>query len=155
MSEQLPDPASRVTLSDSRDRFGIPLPRIDWRISDAELRTVNRLGELFGAALVRVGEPRPIAEPWLTEENWRANMTDRAHPIGTTRMAEDPKEGVVDRNCAVHGVHGLFIAGSSTFPTSGHINPTLTIVALSIRLADHLKHNVLRARVQDHAALHS
>jgi choline dehydrogenase-like flavoprotein len=69
---------------------------------------------------------------------------DRAHPIGTTRMSENPKEGVVDFNGQVHGVEGLFIAGSSVFPTAGHANPTLMIVALSIRLADWLKANVLK-----------
>lgn len=146
VTEQVPDPASRVTLSDRRDHLGIRMARIDWRLADAELRSVRRFEELFGAALARLGEPRPVAEPWLTEESWRAGMIDRAHPSGTTRMADDPHEGVVDRNCAVHGVHGLYIAGSSTFPTSGHVNPTLTIVALSIRLADHLNDQVLRSR---------
>jgi choline dehydrogenase-like flavoprotein len=66
-------------------------------------------------------------------------------------MADDPREGVVDRNCAVHGVRGLYIAGSSTFPTTGHVNPTLPIVALSIRLAYHLKDQVLRSRANGRA----
>jgi choline dehydrogenase-like flavoprotein len=53
-------------------------------------------------------------------------------------MHDDPRFGVVDRNCRVHGIVNLFIAGSSVFPTAGYANPTLTIVALSLRLADHL-----------------
>jgi choline dehydrogenase-like flavoprotein len=148
LTEQVPDPDSRVTLSDRRDHLGVRMSRIDWHIADAELRSVRRLEELLGAALTRLGESRPVAEPWLAEESWRAAMTDRAHPIGTTRMADDPHEGVVDRNGAVHGVDGLYVAGSSTFPTSGHVNPMLTIVALSIRLADHLKDHLRRSHAQ-------
>jgi len=143
LTEQLPDRDSRVTLSDRRDDLGMRVARLDWRIAEAEVRSVRRLGELLGDALERVGEPRPVPQPWLSAEDWRAGMTDRAHPIGTTRMADDPREGVVDRNCAVHGVRGLYVAGSSTFPTSGHVNPTEMIVALSIRLADHIKNDVL------------
>jgi len=64
------------------------------------------------------------------------------HHIGTTRMHPDPKQGVVDQNCRVHGISNLHVAGSSVFPTSGHANPTLTIVALALRLADHLGRRV-------------
>jgi choline dehydrogenase-like flavoprotein len=66
-------------------------------------------------------------------------MRDIAHPIGTTRMADDPACGVVDAQCQVHGVNGLFVAGSSVFPTAGHANPTQMIVALAVRVADTLK----------------
>ena len=62
-----------------------------------------------------------------------------AHHMGTTRMHDDPRQGVVDRNSKVHGVDNLYVAGSSVFPTSGAANPTLTLVALTLRLADHLK----------------
>jgi choline dehydrogenase-like flavoprotein len=62
--------------------------------------------------------------------------------MGTTRMSEDPANGVVDSNCRVHGVKNLFVAGSSVFPSVGFSNPTLTIIALACRLADHLN-NVL------------
>ena len=70
-----------------------------------------------------------------------------AHTLGTTRMSNDPKAGVVDRNCQVHGVHGLYIAGGSVFPTSGHANPTLMILSLAIRLADTIKSQFLRRQV--------
>src|SRR5262245_5617132 len=65
--------------------------------------------------------------------------TDASHHLGTTRMSADPKTGVVDANCQVHGVDDLYIAGSSVFPTAGHANPTLTIAAMSLRLVDYLK----------------
>jgi choline dehydrogenase-like flavoprotein len=59
--------------------------------------------------------------------------------MGTTRMADSPEQGVVDANCRVHGVANLYIAGSSVFTTSGASNPTLTLVALALRLTDHLR----------------
>lgn len=70
-------------------------------------------------------------------------MTGAYHHMGTTRMADDPEQGVVNRDCRVHGIDNLYIAGSSVFSTGGWANPTLTIVALSLRLADHLKERVL------------
>ncbi len=73
-------------------------------------------------------------------------IIDMAHTLGTTRMSNDPKTGVVDRNCQVHGVHGLYIAGGSVFPTSGHANPTLMILSLAIRLADTIKARFQRLR---------
>jgi choline dehydrogenase-like flavoprotein len=78
---------------------------------------------------------------WLTEESdtWPASLSGANHHMGTTRMGDDPKSGVVDSNCCVHGIQNLYIAGSSVFPTAGSGVPTLSIVALSLRLADHLK----------------
>jgi choline dehydrogenase-like flavoprotein len=118
----------------------MPLSKLDWRISEQERQTVRRLGQLICQELQRLGLPQPVLADWLdAQENWRSQFVDRAHPTGTTRMSVNPKEGVVDSNCQVHGVAGLFIAGSSVFPTTGHANPTLMLVALSIRLADWLK----------------
>jgi len=142
--EQAPDPASRVTLSNRRDALGMPLPRIDWRIGELERRSVLRLGELIGLELKRIGLPEPSANIELSnDQDWRSSFVDACHHTGTTRMANSPQYGVVDRNCQVHGVAGLYIAGSSVFPTTGHGNPTLMIVALAIRLADWLKQSEL------------
>ncbi|WP_045876811.1 GMC family oxidoreductase [Pseudofrankia sp. DC12] len=138
--EQEPDPASRVTLSDRMDGLGVPISRVDWRVSERERISAGRLAGLLAEELGRLGYASPEPADWLKGgEAWPENIIDRAHPIGTTRMADSPRAGVVDRNCQVHDTEGLFVAGSSTFPTAGHVNPTLTIVALAIRLADHLK----------------
>jgi predicted dehydrogenase len=120
--------------------MGQPRARIDWRASDAEFATLGRMVELFVAEARRLGHQPPEVAPWLAGgvEAWRGSVHDMAHPIGTTRMASDPARGVVDADCQVHGVAGLSVAGSSTFATSGYMNPTLTIVALALRLADHL-----------------
>ena len=71
-------------------------------------------------------------------ENLEVAMSSH-HNMGTTRMNENPRLGVVDPNCKVHGISNLFMAGGSVFPTGGFANPTLTLIALAIRLADHLK----------------
>ena len=146
--EQVPDPARRVTLSNHRDALGMPLSRIDWRIDELERRSVLRLSELIGRELKRIGLPEHSANIGLSNNlDWRSSFDDSCHPTGTTRMANSPQHGVVDRNCRVHGVAGLYIAGSSVFPTAGHGNPTLMIVALAIRLADWLMQNEFRSLI--------
>ena len=140
--EQAPNISNRVTLAERTDALGMPISRIDWRIGELERRSVLRLGEVIGQELRRIGLPEHSPNTDLrTDSDRRSNFVDSAHPMGTTRMADSPKQGVVDRNCKVHGVDGLYIAGSSVFPTSGHSNPTLMIMALAIRLADWLKLN--------------
>ena len=140
MCEQLPNPDSRITLSDRRDPLGMRISRIDWRVSDEEARAMRRITQLMVEQLSRMGLEPPILEEWVRDgAMFPDTVRDVAHPIGTTRMADDPACGVVDAQCQVHGVHGLFIVGSSVFPTAGHANPTQMIVALAMRLADTLK----------------
>jgi choline dehydrogenase-like flavoprotein len=98
------------------------------------------MGRLIAQELPRVGLPEPVLEPWVVEERPDiAPIIDMAHTAGTTRMSGDPRSGVVDTDCSVHGLNNLYIAGASVFPTSGHANPTLMVIAMSIRLADRLK----------------
>jgi len=147
VSEQRPDPDSRITLADRTDRLGVPLPRVDWRINDDERLTIVRIARLVRQGFVRVGLPQPILQPWVDEERWRDGVIiDMAHTMGTTRMSGDPKSGVVDENCRVHGVRGLYVAGGSIFPTGGHANPTLMIIAFAIRLADTIKGQLATAK---------
>lgn len=136
--EQLLNPESRVRLSDRTDRFGMPLPEIDWRFNEIEYRTARRFRDIMRDELARMGMEAFDAPKWDSFESWREPLTDLAHPMCTTRMSEDPATGVVDANCQVHGIEGLFVAGSSVFSTPGHMNPTQMIVALALRLADHL-----------------
>ncbi len=138
--EQLPDPDSRVLLAERVDSHGMRLPRLDWRISELERHTVRRTAQLVAGALQDVGIAPPVLEQWAAAgEGFGPGFGDVAHHIGTTRMAASARSGVVDATCQVHGVRGLFVAGSSVFPTASHANPTQMIVALAIRLADHLK----------------
>jgi choline dehydrogenase-like flavoprotein len=134
--EQMPDPASRLTLSDRRDALGVPLARIDWRIGDCERRTIRRFGQVAAESFARMGFRAPLLSEAVRSGDFDASdLIDVAHPSGTTRMASDPTRGVVDEHCQVHGIERLYIAGGAVFPTNGHVNPTLTIVALALRLA--------------------
>jgi choline dehydrogenase-like flavoprotein len=134
--EQVPRPESRVFLGSSRDRLDMNALVVDWRIGPEETGSLVRLQELLGERLAREGIGRLDTSALETAA---PSYTDASHHMGTTRMSDDPRRGVVNRDGKVHGVANLFIAGSSVFPTVGHANPTLTIVALAIRLADHLK----------------
>lgn len=146
MCEQVPNPESRITLSDRRDRLGMRIPRIDWRVSEEEARAMRRIAELVVEQFFRMGLEPPVLEEWVREKAMiPETIRDVAHPTGTTRMSEDPAHGVVDVQCQVHGVHGLFIAGSSVFPTAGQSNPTQMIVALALRVADTLKSRMTAA----------
>lgn len=137
--EQQPDPANRITLSDRVDALGMPISRIASRVGGLERLTVRRTAERFVALCRTRGVPAPALLPFVTDDAAPFDLPDVAHPMGATRMAATPDAGVVDPDCAVFGVPGLFVAGSSVFPTGGHANPTQTIVALAVRLADHLK----------------
>jgi choline dehydrogenase-like flavoprotein len=147
MCEQRPDGESRVTLSEHFDRFGVHLPRVDWRTHEDETRTMRRMGELVAEQFARMGLPSLALAPWVHDGGEPPAFVDVAHPIGTTRMSDDPAKGVVDAQCRVHGIEGLYLGGSSVFPTASHCNPTQMIVALALRLADRLKAQAEETRV--------
>ncbi|MDV2996451.1 MAG: Fructose dehydrogenase large subunit [Chroococcidiopsis sp. SAG 2025] len=138
IGEQAPNPDSRVILSRDRDKLGMNRVQLDWRLSPIDKYTIARSQQLIAAEFERSGLGKIHIELTDDEATWRS-VAGSYHHIGTTRMSSNPKEGVVNEHCQVHGIHNLYIAGSSVFPTSGLSNPTLTIVALAIRLADRLK----------------
>ena len=133
MAEQLPDRLSRVTLGDKRDRFGVPVARLHWRISDADRRSMARSQELAGPRIAAV-----LGAPVRSLIGAETRVWGGSHQMGTTRMAASPRDGVVDADCRVHGLSNLYIGGASVFPTVGMANPTLTAVALALRLGAHL-----------------
>jgi choline dehydrogenase-like flavoprotein len=125
--------------------LGVPMARVNWRIDIDSRRSLIRLGHLLASEMPRVGLPVPLLEDWVANNRPQDSIIiDMGHIIGTTRMSNDPKLGVVDSECQVHGVVGLYVAGSSVFPTSGHANPTLMILSLAIRLADKIKVDLAR-----------
>jgi len=136
-TEQAPNPDSRVVLSSDRDRLGMNRVRLNWQLSSIDKRSVRRAHQIIGEELGRTGVGRLRAE--LDDNDWPPSLKGGCHLMGTTRMHVDPKQGVVDENSRVHGISNLFIAGPSVFPTCGCANPMLTIVALALRLADHVK----------------
>ena len=141
--EQAPNPNSRVTLSSERDALGVPRTRLDWQLTDLDKRSIRRFYEIVGRETGRSGVARVQLLDWLTEDGWPSFLGGGWHHMGTTRMAASPREGVVDPDCKVHDLDNLFVAGSAPFVTAGAVNPTLTLVALTLRLSDHLT-NTLR-----------
>ncbi|MEK1890454.1 MAG: GMC family oxidoreductase [Phyllobacterium sp.] len=134
--EPAPDRNSRVTLSLNRDRLGYHRAHLDWRIGDLEKRTHLRMLELMRDQFANTGLGYVDLDD--ADHGRPLPVIGCNHHMGTTRMHIDPRQGVVDKNCKVHFMHNLHIAGSSIFPTCGNDMPTLTIVALALRLADHI-----------------
>jgi choline dehydrogenase-like flavoprotein len=136
--EQVPNPSSRVSLSSERDALGLQKIRLDWRLTEQDRRSLVHhfysLALEFGA--LGMGRLRMNI---VDDGQWPENIRGGNHHMGTTRMSDSPKSGVVDRHCKVHGIDNLYVSGSSVFPTSGIANPTLTVVALALRLAEHIK----------------
>lgn len=152
-AEQRPLAASRVTLSDEVDALGMRRVRIDWRYCSADIDSVRRTLDAFAEEFARSGVARLEYDPATLEEDLLRFGAYGGHHTGTARMGTDVRTSVVDSDCAVHGVDNLFIAGSAVFPTSGQANPTLTIVALSLRLARHVaSRTALRAKSASVAA---
>jgi choline dehydrogenase-like flavoprotein len=124
-----------VSLDDATDRFGARRVRLEWRVTQQDLDSLSAAQRLFARSLAATGvEMRPREG----DDGWSAHIAPGAHHMGTTRMHRDPRGGVVDEHCRVHGTRNLYVAGSSVFPTGGWVPPTLTILALTLRLADHL-----------------
>ena len=137
--EPTPLPESRVTLGTGRDGLGMPRVKVEWRLGELEKRTIRRTQEILGEDIQRVGGGAVTVDAPGENEDWPDTLRGCWHHMGTARMADDPRRGVVDAQCRVHGMENLFIAGSSVFPTCGSDMPTITIVALALRLADHIK----------------
>jgi choline dehydrogenase-like flavoprotein len=139
--EQAPNPASRVTLSSERDALGVPRARFDWQFTALDKRSMRTLYLTLGREFGQRGIGRVQLRDWLLtgDESWPSFVSGGWHDMGGTRMHDNPKQGVVDADCRVHGLSNLHIAGAGVFPTAGAANPTLTIVAMALRLADRLK----------------
>lgn len=137
MSEQTPNPESRVTLDDRRDALGLRRARLQWRLTDLDRHSVRRSQEIVDHALRQAGLGQ--LDRLLGDERPPEDQRGQWHHMGTTRMSVDPRHGVVDHEGRVHGMRNLYLAGSSVFPTVGYANPTLTVVALALRLAAHLR----------------
>lgn len=145
-AEQAPNLDSRVFLSEERDALGMPRLVLDWRLSELDKRTVRLMAGALHTRLQDADIGSVALPEWLrtNDRRWEFDPLISRHAIGgyhhmgTTRMADSPRAGVVDRDGKVHGTDNLWIAGSSVFPTSGWANPTLTIIALSLRLAERL-----------------
>ena len=140
--EQSPNPDSRITLSKETDHFGVPFPHLHWALTELDKRSVRDIYRIIGREVGKSGVARVRLMEYLRDEKdntWPSFTGGGWHHMGTTRMSDDPATGVVDKNCKVHGLSSLYVAGSSCFTTAGAANPTLSLVALSLRLSAHLR----------------
>ncbi len=137
--EQVPNPASRITLANERDALGVQRVDLAWRLLPIDYRSALRSHQILAQhlGLAGVGRVQVLLDAESTD--WPPGMEGGRHHMGTTRMHVDPRHGVVDADGLVHGLKNLYVAGSSLFPTAGAANPTFTLVALALRLADRLK----------------
>ncbi|MDO8420664.1 MAG: GMC family oxidoreductase [Parvibaculum sp.] len=142
-TEQAPNPISRIMLSHSKDALGLQRTKMDWRLTTDDrtnlrknLEALSRAFGQWGGGAVKI--LFKDKDRWDEAEGWGN------HHMGTTRMSADPRKGVVDANCKVHGMDNLYVAGSSVFTTSATVNPTLTLLALAHRLADHVAEKFTR-----------
>jgi choline dehydrogenase-like flavoprotein len=138
-AEQQPNRDSRVTLGDGTDALGTRQILVDWRYTPRDVDTVTRALALFAADLSRSGVGSFTYEPAQVETEMIRYGAYGGHHLGTARMGNDPRSSVVNADCRVHGINNLYVASAATFATSSQANPTLTVVALALRLADTLK----------------
>ena len=136
--EQQANRDSRVTLSSDVDSFGLRRVQMDWQLTSYDLRTIRTLSVESAKEMARLNRARVQLAPFILNTDKNIPVYGEGHHMGTTRMSSDPRYGVVDGNCRVHGINNLYIAGSSVFPRGGGKNPTLTIVLLALRLGEHL-----------------
>ena len=145
--EQIPRAHSRVTVTDKVDALGLPKLRVDWHYGSDDIESVRRTLDVVAAEIKRSGVGELTYDSETLEEDLMRFGAYGGHHIGTARMGNDPRTSVVDANCRVHSVNNLFVAGSSVFPTSSQANPTLTLIAMSLRLGKHLEQRLNRKAV--------
>jgi choline dehydrogenase-like flavoprotein len=137
--EPEPDPNSRVMLSPTqKDQLGMSRVRVDWRLGEKVKRTFDRTLAILADDMRRSGVAHVELDAPLEGRKWPADLEGTWHHMGTTRMHDSPLQGVVDRDCKVHGMTNLYVAGSSVFPTAGANFPTITLAALTFRLSEHI-----------------
>jgi choline dehydrogenase-like flavoprotein len=124
----------------------MPQTRLDWRVNQPDLDAITGWLSIFGQEIAARGLGRVVPP----QPGWQDSIIGGPHHMGTTRMSADPHHGVVDADCRVHAVENLYIAGCSVFATGGYANPTFTLVALALRLAD-----TLRDRLRDKSSVSS
>jgi choline dehydrogenase-like flavoprotein len=143
--EQAPNPDSRITLDAEKDSLGMPRAKLNWVLTPLEKNSLRMINTIIGQEVGRASMGRVKLFDYLqdvNDESWPSFTGGGWHHMGTTRMSDDPKQGVVDANCKLHNIHNLYVAGASCYVTASAVNPTLTLISLTIRLSDHLKQKI-------------
>ncbi len=137
LTEQVPDRENRITLGSGVDALGMPRICQHWRLTETDLQGVAGALHAYKAGFANAGIGELDLE--LNQGAPQVMFASLHHPMGTTRMHDNPKHGVVDARCRIHGTENCYIASASVFPTGGYANSTLTVLALAIRIADDVK----------------
>ena len=137
ISEQIPNSNSFVSLSNNLDIFGYPIAKIHWNVKNEDIVLLKNSLNFLGENLFNGENEMILSKKYITE--WNKKFRSASHHLGTARMSKSSIKGVVDKNLKVFNFENLFICDGSVFPTSGNANSSLTISALSCRLADYLK----------------
>lgn len=143
--EQSPNPNSRITIGKEKDELGVSRANLHWDLTALDKRSLRRINQIIGEQVGKAGIARLKLMDFLVDEKddtFPKSTNGGWHHMGTTRMSDDPRKGVVDRHCQVHGIQNLHVAGSGCYVTAGAPNPTLTLVALSLRLSDRVKERI-------------
>lgn len=137
--EQAPNPHSQIVLSEELDRYGMQKAKVVWALSDIEKHTLDVAIKTASEELQKcsLGTLKPY--PWLSSSDWPHNLYDAYHHAGTTRMSLEASDGVVNSDLRLHDTKNVFVCGGSVFTTSGFANPTLSMMALALRLGNHLR----------------
>jgi choline dehydrogenase-like flavoprotein len=146
--EQAPNPDSRITLDTEKDALGMPRAKLNWVLKSLEKNSLRKINTIIGEEAGRVSMGRVKVYDYLQDENdetWPSFTGGGWHHMGTTRMSDDSRQGVVDANCKLHNISNLYVAGASCYVTAGAVNPTLTLISLTIRLSDHLKRKIVNS----------
>lgn len=143
MLETIPNKSSSITLTEEKDSLGLKNLNINWVLSSKDRTNLIHFTKKFENYISNYSDIKFKQANWIYDHNidwcYYLNLNNHhGHHMGTTIMHNDPKNGVVDNNCKVHGLANLYVNGSSVFPTFSFANPTLTIVALALRIADHI-----------------
>ena len=136
--EQRPDSESSITLSAERDSLGLLRSRLDWRISPLELDTIRSYAQVAANSLARVALVEPDPALISRDPSFLDRCDDSNHHMGGMRMAASPADGVVTPGLLLQGTRNVYVCSGAVFPSSGFSNPTHTVLALAMRLADHL-----------------
>lgn len=137
--EQEPNPDSRVSLTEEVDAFGRRRLQLNWQLSESDHRTIRFLSIELAKEMAKLNVARVQLAPFILNHDLEIEgISGHGHHMGTTRMSKDPRYGVVDHNCKVHGIQNLYVIGSSVYPNCGARNPTLTVILLSLRLGKYL-----------------
>lgn len=150
LAEQCPSRESRVTLGSKTDFFGMPQADVRWEVSELDFRTVSSGLRLLREHVFSGPNYRMLPNIASRLSDWLVGHG--AHHMGTTRMSNSARDGVVDRDCRIHGLSNGFVAGSSVFATAGMANPMLTSLAIGFRLACHIESNLMFLRPPDASA---